>query len=187
MNDINQQIFVAFDFETTGLDPYSGDRIIEIAAVPVYNKKIKFRYSFNTLVNPEVKIPGEVSRFHKLNNSDISKAPTLSEVFDSFRNYLSNSILISHNITMDLKFMDVAAKEVGYFPINYLYIDTLELSRYFLDEKSYKLEYLSRKYLPGTERFHRAWDDAVATARLFLWFTEKYSLKSVSDFIKKWG
>ena len=54
MLEIQNNVFLAFDLETTGLSPEYGDRIIEIAAIPIFNKKIKFKYSFHTLVNPMI-------------------------------------------------------------------------------------------------------------------------------------
>lgn len=186
MYDFNNKVFLAFDLETTGLKPYSGDRIIEIAALPIYEKKIKYNYSYNTLVNPEVKIPGQISRIHKLNNTHISEAPTLTQIFPHFKNYVSDSILVSHNIEMDLKFLDIAAKESGLFPLRNYYIDTLELSRYFLEEKSYKLEYLSKKYNFHRGNYHRAWDDSIMTAKLFLKIVNLVTFKKIKSFLKKW-
>ncbi len=76
-------------------------------------------------------IPGEVSRFHKLNNEDVSQAPLLIDVFPRFKEYIDDSILVSHNAKMDLRFLDIAAKESGMFSIDNYYIDTLEVSKYF--------------------------------------------------------
>jgi len=187
MLEIQNNVFLAFDLETTGLSPELGDRIIEIAAIPIFNKKIKFKYSFHTLVNPMIYIPGEVSRFHKLNNEDVSQAPSLIEVFPRFKEYIDDSILVSHNAKMDLRFLDIAAKESGMFSIDNYYIDTLEVSKYFLESGPYNLEYLSKKFNLGINNFHRAWDDALATARLFQKYINLFSLKALENFIRKWG
>ncbi|CEP78504.1 MAG: 3'-5' exonuclease [Defluviitoga tunisiensis] len=187
MLEIQNNVFLAFDLETTGLSPEYGDRIIEIAAIPIFNKKIKFKYSFHTLVNPMIFIPGEVSRFHKLNNEDVSQAPLLIDVFPRFKEYIDDSILVSHNAKMDLRFLDIAAKESGMFSIDNYYIDTLEVSKYFLESGPYNLEHLSNKFNLGINKFHRAWDDALATARLFQKYINLFSLKALENFIRKWG
>ncbi|HQC41296.1 MAG TPA: 3'-5' exonuclease, partial [Petrotogaceae bacterium] len=72
MVDFENTVYVAIDFETTGLRPDLGDRIIEIAAFPIYKGQIRTDYSFYSLVNPEVTIPKEVSHYHKLNNIHIA-------------------------------------------------------------------------------------------------------------------
>lgn len=187
MIKVNNKVFLALDFETTGLKPEYGDRIIEIAAIPMYDKKIYFKYAFHTLVNPMIFIPGEVSRFHKINNEDISKAPPLIEVYPKFKEYIDDSIIVSHNVKMDLRFLDIAAKESGMFSIDNYYIDTLEVSKYYLEKGPYNLEYLSRKFHLGIDNFHRAWDDALATAKLFQKFIHIFSFESLTSFIRKWG
>lgn len=187
MFNMEERVFLALDFETTGLKPEMGDRIIEIAAIPVYEKKIKFKYSFHTLVNPNIFIPAEVSRFHKLNNKDISHAPPLIEVFPRFKDYIDDSIIVSHNAKMDLRFLDIAAKESGMFSISNYYLDTLEVSKYFLSQGPYNLEYLSKKFNLGIKHFHRAWDDALATAKLFQKYINLFTFKALANFIKKWG
>jgi len=186
MVDFENTVYVAIDFETTGLRPDLGDRIIEIAAFPIYKGQIRTDYSFYSLVNPEVTIPKEVSHYHKLNNIHIADAPLLSEVIKDFKNYLSDSIIISHNAAMDLRFMDVATKEAGLLPIGNYYADTLKMSMYFLDEGPYNLGYLSKKLNLGINSFHRACDDAMATARLFLKLVKKYSVRNLGDFLKRW-
>jgi len=110
----------------------------------------------------------------------------LSEVIKDFKNYLSDSIIISHNADMDLRFMDVATKEAGLLPISNYYADTLKMSMYFLDEGPYNLGYLSKKLNLGINSFHRACDDAKATARLFLKLVKKYSVRNLGDFLKRW-
>lgn len=186
MKNLNDAVFVAFDFETTGLSPYKGDRIIEIAAVPIYKNRIKYEYIFQSLVNPEIKIPGQVSSFHKLRNSDIDNAPLLTEIMPKFKNYISDSILISHNIEMDLKFLDIATKEAGIFSVDNYYLDTLEISRYLVDKGPYNLEDLSKRLKLGKFNPHRAKDDALITAKLFLKLIKKFSVNYISDFLKKW-
>jgi DNA polymerase-3 subunit epsilon len=139
------------------------------------------------LVNPNIFIPGEVSKFHKLNNQDISNAPSLSEVFPRFKEYIDDSIIVSHNVKMDLRFLDIAAKESGMFSIDNYYIDTLEISKYYFDKGPYNLEFLSKKFNLGIKQFHRAWDDALSTAKLFQKYIKLFSFEAIINFIKKWG
>ncbi|WP_129409501.1 3'-5' exonuclease [Marinitoga lauensis] len=186
MHNLETQVFVSFDLETTGLKPDFGDRIIEIAAIPIFNGKIKRKFEFHTLINPKIRIPVEGSQFHKLNNKDIENAPTMNEIFPKFKEYIANTILVSHNAKMDMLFLDVAAKESGTLPVENYYIDTLEIAKVLLDRGPYSLESLSKKFNIYVGRSHRAYEDALMTAKLFLIFIKKFGLKNLGDFIKKW-
>ena len=79
IKDLNLSTFVAFDFETTGLDPYH-DKIIEIAAIRFDDGEISDR--FETLINPQRNIPAKITEITGISNSMVSSAPDEKLVID---------------------------------------------------------------------------------------------------------
>ncbi|MFN3283381.1 MAG: exonuclease domain-containing protein [Pseudothermotoga sp.] len=132
---LHDNLFCVMDTETTGTDPLGGDRIIEIAIVPVYKKKILYRSIYNSLVNPKIKIPAVIERVHKISNQDIENAPTIDEVFEKMRTFMRKSIMVFHKAEFDLTFVDISAKEIGVFPPTINYIDTREMSKVLFGEE----------------------------------------------------
>jgi DNA polymerase-3 subunit epsilon len=123
-----KKIYLVIDTETTGSSPLSGDRILEIAAIPVYGNKILHNLSFQSLVNPLVKIPAQITGIHGLKNEDVSEEPTMAEVFPRFRDYVGGATLVGHNIVNDMTFFDIASKETGVLPLVNNYIDTIDIA-----------------------------------------------------------
>ena len=78
-------VFVVVDTETTGSSPLNGDRIIEIAAIPIYHGKIYYELRFHSLVNPQITIPAAISSIHGLKNADVNDEPSMLEVFPKFK------------------------------------------------------------------------------------------------------
>ena len=99
---LNLSTFIAFDFETTGLDP-NNDKIIEIAAIRFKHGEITDR--FVSLVNPEFDIPHLITEITGISNSMVFKAPKEAEIVDSFLTFLGDSPLVAHNIHFDEQFL----------------------------------------------------------------------------------
>jgi len=179
-------VFCAVDTETTGVNPDRGDRIIEIALVPVYRGKIILEKAYVTLVNPMVRIPALVEKVHGIGNSEVVRAPSMDDIFPTIKSYLSNMVPIFHNGKFDLMFLDYAAKEIGSFPIDPTYIDTYEMSS-ILFGKPRSLEWLARYFSITDKIHHRALDDAVVTARVFLRMAQMIGYERVGEFLLKWN
>jgi DNA polymerase-3 subunit epsilon len=82
--------------------------------------------------------------------------------------------------------LDIATQEAGIFSVNNYYLDTLEISRFFLNKGPYNLVSLSKKLKLGEFNAHRAKDDAIITAKLFLKLVKIFSIYQMQDFLKKW-
>ncbi|RKX48824.1 MAG: 3'-5' exonuclease, partial [Thermotogae bacterium] len=136
-------VFVVVDTETTGSSPLNGDRIIEIAAIPIYHGKIYYELRFHSLVNPQITIPAAISSIHGLKNADVNDEPSMLEVFPKFKEYVGNAVIVGHSISVDMKFFDIAAKETGTFPFSNDYIDTYELAKSLFQEGPYSLAELA--------------------------------------------
>ena len=95
---LNLSTYVAFDFETTGLDP-KYDKIIEVAAIHYVNGKPKKKYS--TLINPQTNISPFITGITGITNEMVSNAPKEEHIIDDFFSFIGNYPLVAHNIRFD--------------------------------------------------------------------------------------
>jgi DNA polymerase-3 subunit alpha (Gram-positive type) len=157
--------FVCFDIETTGLNPQQ-DKIIEIGAVKVVNKKIVG--IFNELIHPQMKLPAIITSITGINDAMLVNADTLDNVIPRFLEFAGDHIVLGHNIMFDYSFIKKAAAKMN-MGFEKTGIDTLELSRYLhRDLESRSLENMCRHYQIHNDHAHRAYDDAKATAMLYV-------------------
>ena len=161
--------FVVFDLETTGLNssPVSGnmDRIIEIGAYKIENGEIS--QCFSTFVNPQRKLSEEIKKLTGITDSMVADAPTYEEVMPDFFKFCSGSILVGHNMAgFDYKFVEYYCARLGYI-LERKIIDTIPLSQELLFLPNYKLNTVADKF-NITFNHHRATDDALATAKIFI-------------------
>lgn len=166
---LKQNTFVVFDLETTGLNssPASGnmDRIIEIGAYKVENGEIT--QCFSTFINPRRKLSEEIVKLTGITEEMVEGAPTYEEVMPDFFKFCNGSILVGHNIiNFDFKFVDYYCGKLGY-NLDRKIIDTFPLSQELLFLSNYKLNTVADKF-HVTFNHHRATDDALATAKIFI-------------------
>jgi len=181
----DNNVYCAVDIETTGIDPSAGDRIIEIAVVPIYKGKIVQEWTYSSLVNPKVSIQTYAQSIHKISVKDIESAPGLDEVLSVVRKYSQDTVLVFHNAHFDLTFLDYAAKEIGQLPLDISYIDTLEISKVVYGRRR-KLESLAMEMNIPHKVTHRAYDDAFVTANVFIKFFEKFGWETIHEFLRRW-
>ena len=96
---------IVLDTETTGLDPLTGDRVIEVAAVELFNL-LPTGEAFHTLLDPERDIPAEASRIHGFTNGDVAGKPKFADVAERFLAFLGDADIIAHNAPFDFGFLD---------------------------------------------------------------------------------
>ena len=163
--------FVVFDLETTGLNttPVAGemDGIIEIGAYKVINGEI--REKFSTFVNPERTVPLEprIIELTGITDEMVNSAPSYKDVLPDFVKFCDGSVLVGHNaVGFDFKFIDFYCRELGY-AVDSKVIDTLFLSQKLLRLANNKLNTVA-DYFGITFNHHRAEDDALATAKIFI-------------------
>ncbi|WP_163537633.1 ATP-dependent DNA helicase DinG [Gracilibacillus sp. YIM 98692] len=165
--------YVIIDIETTGHAPKKGDRIIEIGLVVIQNHQITKQYS--RLVNPEQRIPEFISQLTSIQNKDVENEPTLKELTNEFLPILQDAVIVAHNITFDLNFLNEELERIGKDKINPPVIDTVELARIFFPKApSYKLSDIADYLMLSHEDPHRAIADALVTADLFLLILKKW-------------
>ncbi|MCD8355965.1 MAG: NINE protein [Clostridia bacterium] len=157
-----QKKFIAFDLETTGLNPMS-DRIVEIGAVLFIEGNPTKRFS--TLVNPNISIPASASAVNNITNTMLQSAPQEEDVYPKLIEFLEeavngNIIMCAHNAQFDFNFLCNTLSRLGY-DANIQYVDTLSLSRkYIKGLKNYKQCTLENYFNLTNNTAHRASSDA---------------------------
>ncbi len=162
--------YIAFDTETTGLNP-SRDRIIELGAVLFENGKCVKR--FQSLVNPGVFIPARVTAVNNITNSMIKNAPTEEIVYSELAEFLKDAyneqtIICAHNARFDMSFLSETLMRLGY-NANINYIDTLTFAKQKIKGLyNYKQDTVAHYFDIENEQAHRAASDAETCGKI-LW------------------
>ncbi|GAA6152633.1 DNA polymerase III subunit epsilon [Pseudoteredinibacter isoporae] len=96
---------IVLDTETTGIDPKSGHRIIEIGCVELVNRKLTGRH-YHEYINPQRIVEDEAIEVHGITNEFLEDKPVFSHVADSFLEFIRGAELIIHNAPFDVGFID---------------------------------------------------------------------------------
>ena len=159
--------FIAFDIETTGLSPRR-DAITEIGAVKIVDGQVTEH--FDTFVNPGRSIPPKITELTSITDEMVKDAPDATEALARFRQFCGSQevVLIAHNADFDVSFMRAAAEKAGE-TFAYTYIDSIPMCRSLIqDIKNYKLDTVARYLKVEEKHHHRADDDALVLANIFL-------------------
>ena len=174
---IDEEEFVVFDIETTGLNSHT-NKIIEIGAVKIKAGRIIDRYS--QLINPEISIPYHITEITSITNEQVANQPKIDEVIGKFVDFIGDAVLVAHNAPFDMGFIKRDIKEYLNIDLENSVIDTLQMARdLFPDFKKYGLGDLNKSLGLALEKHHRAVDDSQATANMFIIFLEKYKEKGI--------
>jgi DNA polymerase-3 subunit epsilon len=120
---------VLFDTETTGLDPATGDRIIEFAAIELLRDLPTARV-FHVLIDPERDIPEEATRIHGFTRADLVGKPKFADIVDELLEFLGDAPLVAHNAAFDFGFVNAELARLGLPPLHpSRMIDTLALAK----------------------------------------------------------
>ena len=103
---------IVLDTETTGLDPNSGHRIVEIGCVET-RYHITTGESFHVYINPERDMPEEAFNVHGLSEQFLSDKPVFAEVVEDLLSFIGDAPLVIHNADFDMKFLNAELKRVG--------------------------------------------------------------------------
>ena len=96
---------IILDTETTGLDPKSGHRVIEIGCIELVNRKFTGE-QFHVYLNPDRESDETALEVHGLTTDFLRDKPRFGEVYDDFITFISNSELLIHNAEFDINFLD---------------------------------------------------------------------------------
>ena len=166
--------YVAFDLETSGLNCET-DEIIEIGALKVKGGKVAER--FNQLIRPKVPVTPQITAITGITNEMLEKAQPVEKVIPEFILFCRDEIMLGHNVMFDYKFTKVYAKRYG-LPFEKKGIDTLKIARKVLpDLESKSLGALCEHYEIVNQAAHRAYHDALATAKIYHMLAHFYEEK----------
>jgi len=162
---------VVLDFETTGLSPAQGDRVIEVGAVLLQDGAVAGR--FQSLANPGVRVSRFIEQYTGITNAMLATAPPVAEVMARFAAFIGNHPLAAHNASFDSRFLDAELARLR-LARGAPFACTLLLSRRVYPEApAHNLETLVRyKRLNATGPHHRALADAEMAAGLWLGMVE---------------
>jgi len=164
---LDKASFTIFDVETTGLYPYSGDRICEIGAMRVgfRNRRLK---KFHSLIDPERPISYGAYSVNGITEDMVRGQPTIDDILPSFLNFINGSVLVAYNAGFDLGFIEFALGRDKDILKDYYIIDALQLARrLFPDLARYSLGAVTQSLGIRPEGEHRALSDAFMTWKVF--------------------
>ncbi|MEH7252849.1 PolC-type DNA polymerase III [Neobacillus niacini] len=161
-----EDTFVVFDVETTGLSAVY-DTIIELAAVKIKDGEIIDR--FESFANPHHRLSATTINLTGITDDMVQNAPEVGEVIRRFHDWVEDAVLVAHNASFDMGFLNVGYKNIGLEKAKNPVIDTLELGRFLYPEmKNHRLNTLTKKFDIELTQHHRAIYDAEATGYLLL-------------------
>ena len=185
--DIDEIEFTIFDTETTGLDPKSGDRIIELAAVRFKGGN---RLSvFQSLVNPEYPVSPGAFNVNKISREMLIPAPKPIEIIPKFLDFVQGSYLCCYNADFDLGFLNNELKILELTQINDIpVVDILKIARIILPGlERYALWYVAENLGIKIKQEHRALSDVELTLGVFYKLKELIRGRGIADFDKFLG
>lgn len=165
---LTEHDFVVFDLETTGFNNTAVggvmDSIIEIGAVKI--RKGRIFEKFSTFVAYDKKLSAEIVRLTGITDEMLVGAPPIAKIVPDFYKFCEGCYLVGHNVTFDYRFIEFYAEKERY-AFTQKRFDTLALGQELLRLSNYKLNTLADFY-HITFNHHRAFDDALATAKIFI-------------------
>jgi len=209
--NIEEIEFTIFDTETTGLEPESGDRIVEIAGIRFKGKETIA--TFQSLVNPHRLISAGAFEVNKITQDMLCGAPETKEIMPKFLGFIHSSCLCSYNATFDLEFLNNELKLMGrnlpsnkpvrqwfgfqnsqshkpegsglasFCQSHNTVVDILKMARRILPAlERYSLWFVADRLGIKTKQEHRAFSDVELTLNVFNKLKEMLQAKGILDF-----
>lgn len=155
---------IVFDTETTGLDPKTGDRMVEIGCVEMVNRVSTGR-TFHAYFNPDRDMPAAAEAVHGLSITFLSDKPRFHEKAADLLEFVADSPLVAHNAGFDFGFLNAELESCGLEPVcRSRMIDTIALARVRHPGAKLSLDALCTRY--GIDRSHRTKHGALLDAEL---------------------
>ncbi|MCS0495125.1 DNA polymerase III subunit epsilon [Ancylobacter sp. MQZ15Z-1] len=144
---------IVLDTETTGLNPLTGDRLVEIGCVEIYNR-IPTGQNYHVYINPERDMPAEAFAVHGLSSEFLADKPLFAAVAEEFLAFIGNDPLVIHNAAFDIGFLNAELARLGRPAIVFdRVVDTLSLARRRHPGGSNRLDDLMTRYgIDGSRR-----------------------------------
>ncbi|MFG1247170.1 DNA polymerase III subunit epsilon [Xanthobacter flavus] len=155
---------IVLDTETTGLEAYGGDRLVEIGCVEMVNRILTGNV-FHVYINPQRDMPQEAFNVHGLSAEFLSDKPIFSQVADEFLEFIQEDTLVIHNAAFDIGFLNAELERLGRPTIaRDRVVDTLALARRKHPGGGNRLDDLMNRY--GIDSSRRVKHGALLDAEL---------------------
>lgn len=162
---------IVLDTETTGFDPLSGDRIVEIGCVELVNHMPTGR-TYHQYINPQRSMPAEAFAVHGLGDEFLADKPVFAKIGQDFLDFVgTDARLVIHNASFDMKFLNAELKWIGLPSIALdRAVDTLEMARRKFPGSPATLDALCRRFgIDNSNRvLHGALLDSEILAEVYL-------------------
>lgn len=161
---------IVLDTETTGLDPETGDRIVEIGAVELMGH-MPTGNTYHQYINPERSMPEEAFAVHGLGDDFLRDKPVFKHIAQEFLDFIGDAKLVIHNAAFDIRFLNAELKWVGLPQIPWeRALDTLAIARKKFPGSPSSLDALCRRYgIDNSSRtLHGALLDSEILAEVYL-------------------
>lgn len=161
---------IVLDTETTGLDPETGDRIVEIGAVELRGH-VPTGNTYHQYINPERAVPQEAIDVHGLTDDFLRDKPIFRDIASAFTAFIGDAKLVIHNASFDMKFLNAELKWAGLPRIETdRATDTLEIARRKFPGSPASLDALCRRFSidNSTRTLHGALLDSEILAEVYL-------------------
>lgn len=137
---------ICLDTETTGLDPKSGHKIIEIACVELINR-VRTGNHYHVYVDPRRDVPMEAFKVHGISTEFLQGKPIFAHVAQDFLDYIKGATLVIHNAAFDMKFLNFELGMIGVGPLtSENVVDSLALARKKFPGAANSLDALCRRF-----------------------------------------
>ena len=161
---------IVLDTETTGFDPFSGDRIVEIGAVELL-RHVPTGNTYHQYINPERSMPDDAFQVHGLGDEFLRDKPVFKSIAQDFLDFIGDAKLVIHNASFDMKFLNAELSWLGLPQIDdSRAIDTLLIARKKFPGSPASLDALCRRYgIDNSSRtLHGALLDSEILAEVYL-------------------
>ncbi|MGV6849839.1 MAG: DNA polymerase III subunit epsilon [Marinibacterium sp.] len=161
---------IVLDTETTGFDPESGDRIVEIGAVELFNH-VPTGATYHQYINPERTMPQEAFEVHGLGDDFLRDKPKFAEIGQAFLDFTGDAQLVIHNAAFDMKFLNAELTWMGLPTLPFdRATDTLAIARKRFPGAPASLDALCRRFgIDNSARtLHGALLDSEILAEVYL-------------------
>ena len=173
--DLSEATYVVFDVETTGLSAIYND-LIQVAASKMYKGNIIAE--FDEFINPGHPLSAFTTELTGITDDHVKNAKPLIQVLKEFQEFCKDTVLVAHNASFDVGFMNANYERHGLPKITQPVIDTLEFARNLYPEyKRHGLGPLTKRFGVALEHHHMANYDAEATGRLLFIFIKEVAEK----------
>ena len=197
-NLIENASYVVLDTELTGLNPKK-DSVVSIGAVRMTGSKIELGQTFYRLVKPDAEFSPSSVIVHEITPSDVRQKPGIGTALIELADFLGDSIIVGHFVSIDMGFLNKDAKRYDLKKIDNPVVDTCSIFEFLRNEgKGYSRHFdggivnkdlfsIAKRYNIEVDGAHNALVDAFITAQVFqrfLRYLRKFGVYTIKDLLR---